>query len=74
VHRSYLIPVLTKAITIIRLLESSDRPLKINEIAAATGIAKTTVYRILRTLSAYGYLPQGSDGVYAFVWRSFTKA
>ena len=65
-NRSYIIPVLSKTITIIRLLEGSKGPLKISEIAACTGISKSTVYRILRTLSAHGLLPQGSNGIYTF--------
>lgn len=66
VQRSYIIPVLCKALTIIELLKDSDRPLNIQHLSKTTGIAKTTVYRILRTLSAYGYLPDGADGVYSF--------
>ncbi len=66
VDRSYIIPVLSKALLIMDLLRSSDRPLNVAEIAGDTGISKSTIYRILRTLSAYGYLPNGAKGIYSF--------
>jgi len=59
VHQSYVIPVLDKALRIMRLLEESERHLKIGEIARTTGYSQSTIYRILRTLSAHGYLPCG---------------
>jgi len=64
--RSYVIPVLSKALLIMDLLRNSERPLNVAEIAGNTGISKSTVYRILRTLSAYGYLPEGASGIYSF--------
>lgn len=66
VHRSYMIPVLSKALTIMEVLKTSERPLNVQQLAETTGIPKTTTYRIVRTLSAYGYLPDGADGVYSF--------
>jgi hypothetical protein len=66
VRSNYIVPVLAKAIKIIRLLETADRPLNINEISQYTGTPKSTVYRVLRTLSAYGYLPHGAIGIYSF--------
>lgn len=66
IHRSYLVPVLSKAFHIMRLLETNGRPLTMSEIYEKTGYSKTTVYRILRTLSAHGYLPSGAHGVYDF--------
>ena len=66
VDRSYIIPVLSKALLILDMLRNSERPLNVAGISANTGIAKSTVYRILRTLSAYGYLPNGAEGIYSF--------
>lgn len=63
-RRSYLIPVLEKAIRVIQVLSTSTRPLNVTEISRSTNIPKTTVYRILRTFSAYGLLPDGDEGVY----------
>jgi AraC-like DNA-binding protein len=69
VHQNYLVPVLSKAIKIIRLLENNDKPLKVDEIARQTGVSHSTTYRILRTLSAHNYMPEGSAGVYCFKQR-----
>ena len=66
VDRSYIIPVLSKALLIMDLLRNSEHALNVAEISASTGISKSTVYRILRTLSAYGYLPDGASGIYSF--------
>lgn len=82
INRSYVVPVLSKALRIMRLLEMTERPMSIPQISEATGVAHSTVYRILRTLSAHGYLPRGDHGVYAFRFvsqaetdreRSFTQ-
>lgn len=82
INRSYVVPVLSKALRIMRLLEMTERPMSIPQICEATGVAHSTVYRILRTLSAHGYLPRGDHGVYAFRFvsqaetdreRSFTQ-
>jgi Fic family protein len=73
VQQTYMVPVLSKAIKIIRLLENSEKPLKIDEIARHTGVSHSTTYRILRTLSAYGYMPKGSDGVYCFKQSSSSE-
>ncbi|SNS99616.1 IclR helix-turn-helix domain-containing protein [Granulicella rosea] len=66
VDRSYLVPTLSKAIAIIRLLEASAERLNVNQISERSGVPKSTTYRILRTLSAHGYLPRGADGLYFF--------
>ncbi len=66
VQQSYLVPVLCKALGIMRLLEKSEGPMNVDQVCRATGYPKSTVYRILRTLSAHGFLPHGDDGIYAF--------
>ncbi len=66
IHRDYIIPILSKALSILDLLNETQRPMSTHEIARRTGYSLTTVYRILRTLSAYGYLPEGCDGIYTF--------
>lgn len=65
-NRGYVVPVLSKALRIMRLLEMTEQPMSIPQICEATRVAHSTVYRILRTLSAHGYLPGGDHGVYAF--------
>jgi len=66
VERFYLIPVLLKALNILSLLHQADNPLTVDTIHRQLGYPKSTIYRILRTLSACGYLPEGASGVYKF--------
>jgi predicted transcriptional regulator len=62
----YLIPVLVKTLNILSLLHQADEPLTVDSIHRRLGYPKSTIYRILRTLSACGYLPEGASGVYKF--------
>jgi len=39
---------------VLKALIKSDNPLRLSEIAAATGLSKVTVYRLLRRLTARG--------------------
>ena len=64
VHPSYIVPVLSRALRILTLLQESETALNIDQIAKLTGTSKSTTYRIVRTLSAHGYLPFGGNGVY----------
>jgi IclR helix-turn-helix domain len=65
-ERTYLVPVLVKAIKIIELMNASDQPLKIEEITHRLGYSKSTVYRIVRTLCVYSSLQRKSTGRYSF--------
>lgn len=67
--RLYLIPVLSKALDILELLQSDNRSLSLEAIYEQTNISKTTVYRILKTLVHRGYLAQTQDGLYRIVSR-----
>jgi len=49
--RLYLIPVLSKALDILELLQKEKKPLPLEAIYQRTSISKTTVYRILKTSS-----------------------
>lgn len=64
--RLYLIPVLSKALDILELLQNERGPLALENIYQRTSISKTTVYRILKTLVHRGYLAQAQDGLYRF--------
>jgi len=48
--RLYLIPVLTKSLDILELLQAENQPMVLEAIHKRTKISKTTVYRILKTL------------------------
>lgn len=66
----YLIPVLTKALDILELLQSEKQPMSLEAIHRETKISKTTVYRVLKTFIHRGYLVQGPDGLYRQVTRA----
>jgi ribose transport system substrate-binding protein len=67
--RLYLIPVLTKALDILELLQNEDQPMVLETIHKRTKISKTTVYRILKTLVHRGYVGQASDRHYRHIAR-----
>lgn len=66
---TYLIPVLSKALDILELLQSDNQPTTLEKLYKQTRISKTTVYRILKTLVHRGYVAQLPDGYY----RHMTK-
>jgi ribose transport system substrate-binding protein len=68
-RRLYLIPVLSKALDILELLQSENQPMTLEAIHRQTKISKTTVYRVLKTYVHRGYLAQSPDGLYRQVSR-----
>ena len=67
--RLYLIPVLSKALDILELLQTENQPMSLETIHRQTKISKTTVYRVLKTFVHRGYLSQSPDGLYRRVTR-----
>jgi ribose transport system substrate-binding protein len=67
--RLYLIPVLTKALDILELLQTENQPMVLEAIHKQTKISKTTVYRILKTLVHRGYVGQTADRHYRHIAR-----
>jgi len=67
--RLYLIPVLTKALDVLELLQMESRPMVLEAIHKRMGASKTTVYRILKTLVHRGYVGQTSDRQYEYIAR-----
>lgn len=67
--RLYLIPVLTKALDILELLQTENQSMVLEEIHKRTRISKTTVYRILKTLVHRGYVGQTADRHYRHIAR-----
>ncbi len=65
--RLYLIPILTKALDILELLQNEDQPMVLEVIHQRTHFSKTTVYRILKTLVHRGYVVQTADRHYRYV-------
>jgi ribose transport system substrate-binding protein len=66
-QRLYLIPVLSKAIDILELLQAENQPMTLEAIHRRTRISKTTVYRVLKTFVHRGYLSHSPDGMYRHV-------
>ena len=69
IKRLYLIPILSKALDVIELLEQANAPLTLEDVYQKTNISKTSVYRILKTLVHRGYLAQTQAGQYRLVSR-----
>jgi ribose transport system substrate-binding protein len=69
IKRLYLIPILSKALDVIELLEQDHAPLTLEDVYQKTRISKTSVYRILKTLVHRGYLAQTQNGQYRLVSR-----
>lgn len=69
IKRLYLIPILSKALDVIELLERDHAPLTLEDVYQKTSISKTSVYRILKTLVHRGYLAQAQNGQYRLVSR-----
>jgi len=67
--RLYLIPVLTKSLDILELLQTENQPMVLEAVHRRTRISKTTVYRILKTLVHRGYVAQTVDRQYRHVAR-----
>src|SRR6202041_518926 len=68
--RLYLIPVLSKALDILELLQTESQLMTLEAIHRQTRISKTTVYRVLKTFVHRGYLSQSPDGLYRKVTRA----
>ena len=70
IKRLYLIPILSKALDVIELLEQNQRPSHARgRLTRRRNISKTSVYRILKTLVHRGYLAQSQNGQYRLVSR-----
>jgi ribose transport system substrate-binding protein len=68
-RRLYLIPVLSKALDVLELLQTENQPMSLEAIHRHTKVSKTTVYRVLKTFLHRGYLSQSSDGLYRQIAR-----
>lgn len=69
IKRLYLIPILSKALDVLELLEKTNGPIALEDVYQQTNISKTSVYRILKTLVHRGYVAQGESGQYRLVSR-----
>ncbi len=69
IKRLYLIPILSKALDVLELLEQNHSPVTLEDVYQKTQISKTSVYRILKTLVHRGYVAQAQNGLYRLVSR-----
>lgn len=69
IKRLYLIPILSKALDVLELLEHKNAPVTLEDVFQQTHISKTSVYRILKTLVHRGYVAQSQNGQYRLVSR-----
>jgi ribose transport system substrate-binding protein len=67
--RLYLIPVLSKALDILELLQNEHGPISLEAMYQRSNISKTTIYRILKTFVHRGYVAQSEDGLYRLIAR-----
>jgi ribose transport system substrate-binding protein len=65
--RLYLIPVLSKALDVLEMLQSNSQPMSLSELHARTRFSKTTLYRVMKTFVHRGYVAQLPDGSYRHV-------
>ena len=69
IKRLYLIPILSKALDVLEMLEEQNAPMSLEDVYQRTQISKTSVYRILKTLVHRGYVAHGETGEYRLVSR-----
>ena len=65
-RQPYSVPVLMHALDILEFLRGTDSLLKPDEISNATGVSRTTTYRILHTFVRRGYVAQDPGGKFSF--------
>lgn len=69
IKRLYLIPILSKGLDVLELLEQSNGAISLEDVFQQTNISKTSLYRILKTLVHRGYAAQDQNGQYRLVSR-----
>ncbi|MHB1021435.1 MAG: substrate-binding domain-containing protein [Acidobacteriaceae bacterium] len=67
--RLYFIPILSKALDALELLQREQQPMSLETIHQRTKISKTSVYRMLKTFAHRGYIAQSPDGLYRVISR-----
>jgi hypothetical protein len=73
-NASYLVPCVVKAVQIMEALRTASAGLRVEDCLDATGYARSTIYRILRTLIACGYVRRDSRGAYHLNQRVISSA
>jgi hypothetical protein len=63
-NSSYLVPCVFKAVQMIEALRETRAGLRAEDFLRMTGFSRSTIYRILRTLIACGYIARDRSGFY----------
>ena len=63
-NSGYLVPCVFKAVQMIQALRVARVGLRVEDFLGMTGYSRSTVYRILRTLTACEYIVREAGGVY----------
>src|ERR1700733_11477022 len=69
IKRLYLIPILSKALDVLEMLEEQNASMTLEDEYQRTQISKTSVYRILKTFVDLSYVAHGESGEYRLVSR-----
>lgn len=69
IKRLYLIPILSKALDVLEMLEEQNAPMSLEDVYQRTKISKTSVYRILKTLVHREYVAHTESGEYRLLSR-----
>ena len=59
----YIVPALQRGLRILELFNSDQRNLNMNELAELMGGSVSSIYRIVQTLAAMGYLQKSARTV-----------
>jgi len=65
----YHVPILSKALEILELLQTKNHSVSIEDLHRQTRFPKSSVYRILKTLEQRGYLDHEENGCYRLLAR-----
>jgi len=60
----YFSRAVAKGLELLQILETAQKPLPLNQLAAAVRLTKPSAFRLLFTLEAKGYALKGDDGRY----------
>ena len=58
----YIVPALARGIEVLELLAAAREPVAPSDMARALGIPRSTVFRLLQTLEAYGLIGRTEHG------------
>ena len=72
--QKYRIPVIEQMVEVFALLERTPEGATIRDVVKAVKVSRTTVYRMLNTLSAYDFVHRSPAGSYTLGRRLLTLA